>query len=371
MSLSGNIRTMPLPDLLQWLAAATKTGVVSFNRGGTEKKLFFDEGKIVGASSNDPTDFIGQWLVSCGRITEDQLRIALGEQERSNTFLGTILVQMRALSEQEVSVVLAMKAEEILYGLFHWEEGSFEFHDGEFEKLPFRISLSIQDVLLKGLRRFDEMQVIRKEFPDATVVLQRTSSPMPQSVMANPHARNITESIDGARPIAAIALHTHTSEFIVSKFLHELLRAGLVEIVKDSASAASRTRAAGSAGLSGNGFLAPARKLLDRRDYEGALKLLSGATQDDREARSLIEEAEAGLVEHLYRLHLPQDKIPLLARPLSDLMGENLSPEEFYLLSRIDGEWNLRSIVTISPLREVEALRVLNRLRERGVITFK
>src|SRR5881628_2834139 len=116
MSLSGNIRTMPLPDLLQWLAAATKTGVVSFN---------------------DPTDFIGQWLVSCGRITEDQLRIALGEQERSNTFLGTILVQMRALSEQEVSVVLAMKAEEILYGLFHWEEGSFEFHDGEFEKLPF------------------------------------------------------------------------------------------------------------------------------------------------------------------------------------------------------------------------------------------
>ena len=189
--------------------------------------------------------------------------------------------------------------------------------------------------------------------------------------MANPHARNITESIDGVRPIAAIALHTHTSEFIVSKFLLELLRAGLVEIVKDSASAASRTRAAGSAGLSGNGFLAPARKLLDRRDYEGALKLLSGATQDDREARSLIEEAEAGLVEHLYRLHLPQDKIPLLARPLSDLMGENLSPEEFYLLSRIDGEWNLRSIVTISPLREVEALRVLNRLRERGVITFK
>ena len=180
--------------------------------------------------------------------------------------------------------------------------------------------------------------------------------------MANPHARNITESIDGARPIAAIALHTHTSEFIVSKFLHELLRPHDRDQVP---------RVAGSAGLSGNGFLAPARKLLDRRDYEGALKLLSGATQDDREARSLIEEAEAGLVEHLYRLHLPQDKIPLLARPLSDLMGENLSPEEFYLLSRIDGEWNLRSIVTISPLREVEALRALNRLRERGVITFK
>src|SRR5439155_21790997 len=138
---------------------------------------------------------------------EHKLRRPRAEEERSNSCLGPILVQMRPLAEQEVSVVLAMQAEEILYGLFHWEEGSFEFHDGEFEKLPFRISLSIQDVLLKGLRRFDEMQVIRKEFPDATVVLQRTSSPMPQSVMANPHARNITESIDGARPIAAIALH--------------------------------------------------------------------------------------------------------------------------------------------------------------------
>jgi hypothetical protein len=84
--------------------------------------------------------------------------------------------------------------------------------------------------------------------------------------------------------------------------------------------------------------------------------------------QTLHQEAERYFVERAYRFYLPPDRIPVLRRPLETLVNEPLSPEEFFLVSRVNGAWDLRSIMSISPLREVDALRALKRLRERGVI---
>ena len=360
---------MSLPDLLQWAASSRKTGVLSFTLGSVTRKIHVEDGFIAGSSSNDPTDLFGQWLVSCGRITEDQLRIALGEQERSRTFLGTILVQMRALSEEDANTVLALKTEEVLYGLFEWQEGVFDYQDCTPEQLPFRVALPIQEALLKGLRRLDEMAVIRKEFPDNTVVLRRTATPIPPDVLANPHARRIVEAIDGIRSISAIVLHCHASEFIVSRFLLELMRAGHVDIVHKSPRAP--TPPVGPPELSTNGFLAAARALMETQDYASALTVLARAPLTDRDVLAAVESAEAKLAEKIYSEELPPDRIPCLLRPLHELTNEKLTAEESFLLSRIDGEWDVRSIISVSPLREIEALRVLHRLRDRGLVTLK
>jgi hypothetical protein len=78
--------------------------------------------------------------------------------------------------------------------------------------------------------------------------------------------------------------------------------------------------------------------------------------------------AEQYFVERAYRHYLPPGKIPILKRPIESLVGDNLSPAEGFLVSRVNGSWDLRSIMSISPLREVDALRALKRLRERGII---
>jgi hypothetical protein len=53
------------------------------------------------------------------------------------------------------------------------------------------------------------------------------------------------------------------------------------------------------------------------------------------------------------------------------LESEKLSPSEFFLLSRMDGSWDVKSIIQIAPLREADALRTLKRMRENGVIELK
>jgi len=91
----------------------------------------------------------------------------------------------------------------------------------------------------------------------------------------------------------------------------------------------------------------------------------------DDALRRLTAEAEAAFVEKAYRHYLPAHKIPALTRPMEELMSETLSPTEFYLLSRIDGVWDLKSIIQIAPLREADALRTLKRLRESGMIELR
>ena len=51
MGIVGNLRTMQLEELLQWLSLSKKTGTLEINGGKTGKKVFFRDGLIVASSS--------------------------------------------------------------------------------------------------------------------------------------------------------------------------------------------------------------------------------------------------------------------------------------------------------------------------------
>ncbi len=475
MPLFGTLKTMALPDLLQWLATARMTGTLQVEHNKVSKSIILADGEIAGCSSDDPPERLGHFLLSRGKITEEQLRRALEVQERQRKHLGMILVEMGALSPDELSAHLEAKAEETVYSLFDWRDAVFRFQQGETDEANvFPISLRVEDVLLRGLKRFDEMQRIREVFHDPGIVLRHTSKQPPREVFQNLMARTLYESINGERTVAEILLHVHGSEYSVTKFLFELHRNGYVEIgeikkvpesqelpqpdvlpasatetappdvpplaeppagavdlpprtappaVSGGAPAATAPPAAtaappataapgspataaaprssdaappavlvaepetapppaaiqqepieesGSQRLSAK--LDDARRLMTAGDYEAALDRLDRLYREhagDESLRRLTAEAEAAFIEKAYRHYLPPDKVPVILAPLESLQSGDFSPTEFFLLSRIDGVWDLKSIIQIAPLREADALRTLKRLREAGIIELK
>ena len=60
MALHGTLQTMSVPDLLQFLAVGRKTGLLNFTQGKVVKGIYFEEGVIVGSSTNDPREYLGQ-----------------------------------------------------------------------------------------------------------------------------------------------------------------------------------------------------------------------------------------------------------------------------------------------------------------------
>jgi hypothetical protein len=149
LALNGSLTTMSLPDLLQWLAGAGKTGALGLTNGRFRKEILFRAGRIVASSSDDPREFLGQFLLAQRKITEEQLRKAMESQRSTGVKLGKILVMVGAMDEAELTRMLTHQAEESLFNLFLWKDGSFDFQDKDLEeRISYPLSLRVEDVLL-------------------------------------------------------------------------------------------------------------------------------------------------------------------------------------------------------------------------------
>ncbi len=93
MSVSGNLKTMDLAELLQWVALGRKTGSLAFVQNKTKNYIYFQNGRIISSRSNEPMRQLGHYLLFQGKITETQLKRALEIQQQSRMVLGKILIQ--------------------------------------------------------------------------------------------------------------------------------------------------------------------------------------------------------------------------------------------------------------------------------------
>jgi len=130
MGVSGNLKTMLPGDLLQWLSLGQKTGTLVVANKSVEKKIFFKAGRVISSASNDPRDYLGQFLISHGYITEQELMKAMEVQHQSGILLGKILVMIDVISESDLVRLMRMKAEEEVYG--------FDTPPGELDLVLFR-----------------------------------------------------------------------------------------------------------------------------------------------------------------------------------------------------------------------------------------
>lgn len=365
--LTGNLKTMSLPDLLQWAGTGRKTGTLALQGASLQKRIYFKDGAIIGSSSNDPREFLGQFMLSEGIISEAQLKDAFDLQARTKVMLGRILVKKGLLSEAKVVDLLRLKAEETIYSLFLWMEAQFEFLENE---LPpgdqVLISIRVEDILMEGLRRYDTSKKIRQVLTHNGIILQRSSKPLTPDIASKAFPKRLYDLVDGQRTLADVILEAHASEFNVCQVLYVMVQKGYLV-----AGGGQMPRAVRPPTDTPQALMDAAKDLLKSGDAEGALMILEKARTaagKNPEINALIQVAEEHFIERAYRHYLPARKIPVLKKSLESLVNQDLSPEEVFLVSRVNGSWDLKSIISISPLREVDALRALKKLRERGII---
>jgi hypothetical protein len=373
VGISGNLKTMQLSELLQWLALGQNTGTLLIDGNVNKKRLYFLNGRINFTSSSDRRDYLGQFLVSQGYITEDELKKAMEVQEESNVLLGRILLMINAISETDLLSLMRRKAEESIYDVFLWEDGTFEFVEGELpDQKMVALSLDLTSIILEGLHRYDEWKRIRDRVPDAGVIPMITH-PLDLEALAE-RERLIVPYIDGQRSIEEIALQTHNAEFAVSRFVYEGLSNGtmaLAEVVarKPAALAAG----SGSVETEVERFLERGKASL-REDPQGAYRMFKVAADlapADGRAVEAVRDAERQIRLALGKDGVTGDRVPELAISIPELTERTFSPHEGFVLSRINGQWDVKSIMKISPMKDLEVLMIFQRLLKDGVIRWK
>ena len=178
MSIAGNLKTMELSELLQWLSMSKKTGTLVVDNSRVQKQIFFEHGRVISSASTDPSEHLGSFLVSHGFITERELTQAMKTQQSNKMLLGKILTTVGAVSEEDLHHMLRMKSEEGIFDVFTWPEGEFRFLDGKlppnYNMVP--ISLDVAAIVMEGLQRLDEWKRIREVIPSTDCVPRPATS---------------------------------------------------------------------------------------------------------------------------------------------------------------------------------------------------
>ncbi|MDX1632830.1 MAG: DUF4388 domain-containing protein [Thermoanaerobaculia bacterium] len=167
---------MSVADLLQWASNDGRTGALVFRTSSREKEVFFQEGAVVGATSDDPKEYFGQFLLLEGYLTEDQLLEVLTWCRETQRRLGVGLVELGILPEGEAQDALRRKIEDTVCDLFLWDHGVFYFA----QRMPRQEELLPQPIhtvglAMEGARWEDEEERIRRVFVHDEVGLCRGS----------------------------------------------------------------------------------------------------------------------------------------------------------------------------------------------------
>jgi hypothetical protein len=368
--LTGNLRTMGLPEILQWIAIGRKTGTLVLQRGSIQKKISFDEGTVHSSWSNDPAESLGQFLVRGRKVTEEQLFKALLKQEELGRPLGTVLVGDGVLDEDTLRESLRAKAEETIFNVFLWREGQFEFKDGDPPvDVPVHLDLTVQAVVMEGIRRVDEWERIRTVFPSRRATFAVTGSP---DSLSNPVERQALQLAAAGRTLSAIALELRRSEFDAAAVLFELYQRGLLAV--EGVGEEEPDDDGGDPIESIRGRLASAYRHMQERRYDAAQRDYEAVLEMDRlnqnAKKGLIAVSDARRRDRATR-SVRLDMVPHLAVDLATLTRQNFDPQEGFVLSRVNGAWDVQSILKLCPMAEQDALAIFARLMERGVIELR
>jgi hypothetical protein len=365
MAMSGDLLTIILEDVLEWIAKREKTGILYLYRRSTQKHLAFRCGRLYSSWSNDPRENLGQILIRFGFISEPDLFTALLKQEKERRLLGAILVADGVLTEDQLKRALNAKAEDVIYDLFLWPDGRFEFKEGPPKDAMVGVDMDTRLVVQEGMHRLQEWQRVKLRLPssDFTFKVQTAAYGID-----DPHERKILGLAAAGKTLAAIALEIRHSEFETALLLEGLIDRG----------ALIATEGRPDSGLDPVGAIAALLSVAEQwtkdRRYDAALEAyeqvlaMDGINQVAK--KGLIAVAEARKQEQVARL-VPLDKVPVLKMASMALTKEKFDSQEGFVLSRINGQWNVQSILKLCPMPEVDALHIFARLLDRKVIELQ
>ena len=366
--LMGSLSALPLPDLVDLLARRRATGTLTCERGSVRKSVHLRDGSGVGAASNDPREYLGALLVAFGHLDEEQLAKAFRTQEETRVRLGSVLTMVGLVRPETIRDVLAIKIRETLLDVFLWDSGVFAFDDSPPPAVDdLDPVVPLVEIAREAEFRTTAWQAFRAAFPTGGAALEVDESRVPEGAGPGTVDGRVLALGREGKTIDEIGLALRITEFHLYQRIYALhrqgaLRPALPKILGEAeraADAAADELVARARALLADGHAAQAAAVAAR-----AVELapaLGGA-------RAALAEAEGALLDGFRRdlLDRPRAPRPLLASHEIALL--RLPSADRYLLSRCDGARNVRDLVALAPMREIEVLQALARFAEARLV---
>lgn len=219
-------------DLLTFINQASRTGLLEMERESQSTRIFFHHGNPVFASSSLQGLRLGDVLRRVGKIGPKELERCASRPRAAGDRIGRILVAEKLLTEAELGSFLKIQVSEVIFNSLSWEEGRFVFFDDVGHPPDvITIDMSLQNLIMEGVRRIDERGRLSEQFPNLEMLVEALTNPewVKSNMSLTPEEWSVFFLVDGRRSLQEICeLAGHVDQLTTLEVLNRLRETKLI-----------------------------------------------------------------------------------------------------------------------------------------------
>lgn len=223
MKLEGTLDAFSLPDIFQLLSFTKKSGGLHLRRSGVHGCVYFADGAISGALSDDARQSLARRLVAAAQIPLAALQDAVARAEADGIGVGRALLEAGAVDETTLRAVVTDQAVDAVFDFLRWPDGEFSLAVDEICPDDVGVRLATDEIVAEARSRFDVWERACRVIPSPETVLA-----IPVCVGEEPRLSRaewaLLALVDGRRTVAEVVALAGRGDFAVVSAL-----AGLVE----------------------------------------------------------------------------------------------------------------------------------------------
>ncbi|MEO8702605.1 MAG: DUF4388 domain-containing protein, partial [Kofleriaceae bacterium] len=182
--LRGDLRVVPLAEVLQLLDVQEQSGVLTVERSGARVEIYFRRGRVDQAIAEGvPEEFLlGRFVLDAELMQRADFESFL-ESRQQQRLIGQQLVKLGHLGEADLKTCLTRQSSELIYEILRWRHGRFRFAAGlelPASVIDAALALDVEAVLMEGYRRVDEWHLIERAIDNFDVVFLRNEDSVAQ-----------------------------------------------------------------------------------------------------------------------------------------------------------------------------------------------
>lgn len=229
MKLEGSLDAFSLPDIFQLLSFTKKSGGLHLQRPATHGCVYFRDGLVTGATSDDGRQALARRLVGSAAVGDDALSAAVERAVNDNVGVARALLDAGAVDADLLRSMVSEQAVDAVFDFLRWPEGDFSFSLDEPGPDDVGVQLGVEDLVNEARGRLESWERACQVIPAPDVVLT-----LPISVREDPQLSRsewaLLALVDGRRTVADLVVLAGRGDFAVVSALATLVERELLAL---------------------------------------------------------------------------------------------------------------------------------------------
>lgn len=227
------------PQIIGQHFLKSSTGILTLKSDSFTKTIHFERGFCTFATSNIYEDRMGEKLIEWGVLSEAQFAKASEVMRQNQWKLGKALVYLEYLNESQLIRFIQRQIKEIIFSTFALPPIEFRFDSCTLPDYEHKLQLEVPQIVLEGMRRITDTQLLEKLFPDQDLKVELNIQPQTlfERVTMEPQEAYLVSILEnGSQTIRSLVLQGAVSSTVTYATLYALSCVGMLRLTPSATS---------------------------------------------------------------------------------------------------------------------------------------